>query len=104
MKLDKWDEKPKYLSYRGKMTEFFTRAALAKALNREVGTIRILILKGVLCHPLVQNGRGHWMYTRSQIEDLIRLADEEGVLDPRYRRPFSQRFITEAHHILKREP
>lgn len=61
-------------------------------------------LKGVLCHPLVKDHRGHWLYTRDQIESLIELAREENVLDPRYRNSFSERFVREAHRILKREP
>ena len=104
MRLDTWDAKPKYLYYKGQTTPFYTRTALAKALNREVPTIRSMEMKGVLCHPLVQDHRGVWLYKRPQIEELIKLADEESVLDPRYRNPFSDRFIREAHRILKREP
>jgi len=99
-----WDEKPKALYYNGVTTQFFTRRDLGMALNREPGTIRQLEDKGVLCHPLVRNHRGHWLYTREQIEALIELAREEGVLDPRYRKSFSERFIREAWRILKREP
>lgn len=99
-----WDAKPKYLLFKGQTIEFFTRSALATALNRNVGTIRSWELKGVLCHPPIQNHRGHWLYTRSQIEDIVRLAQEEGVFDPRFRNAFSDRFIKEAHHILKRQP
>lgn len=103
-KPDTWDAKPKYLYYKGETKEFFTRSALAQALHRTVAAIRSMELKGVLCHPLIQNSRGHWLYTRGQIEDLVTLAKEEGVLEPRFRRSFSARFIREAHRILKREP
>lgn len=92
------------MSWHGQPVIFFPRSALAQALNRSVGTIRSLEMKGVLCHPPFRDQRGHWYYTGQQILDLITLADEEGVLDPRYRRPFSERFIKEAQVILKRTP
>lgn len=104
MRLETWDAKPKYLYWRGQTMEFFTRSALAKALNREVGTIRSMELKGVLCHPLVRDNRNHWLYTREQVEALITLAKEEDVIDPRFRNVFSDRFVREANQILSREP
>jgi hypothetical protein len=60
--------------------------------------------KGVLCRPPLKSAAGQWLYTRDQILDLITLAEEEGVIDPRYRRPFSERFIAVAHQILARKP
>ena len=99
-----WDGRPQYVDYHGQVIEAFTRTALAKALNREHGTIRAMERKGVLCHPRLKNGRGVWIYTRDQIEDLIRLAEEEKVLDPRYRNIFSKRFIEGAKTILTRLP
>jgi hypothetical protein len=35
---------------------------------------------------------------------MIQLAEEEGVINPNYRKPFSKRFINEAHGILGRMP
>jgi len=99
-----WDAKPKKLIYNGVLHEFFTRTHLAMALNRESGTIRSWELKGVVCHPLVRDKRGSWLYTREQVEALVRLAKEEGVFDPRFRNQFSQRFSEEAHRILNAEP
>ncbi len=99
-----WDSKPNYVDLHGQTVEVFRIGALAKALNRTTSTIRSMVLKGVLCHPLLKNGNGEWLYTRDQIEDLIALAEETGVIDPRYRRPFSSGFITQAHHILHRKP
>lgn len=104
MKLETWDAKPKYLYWRGQTMEFFTRSALAKALNREVGTIRSMELKGVLCHPPVRDNRNHWLYTREQVEALVKLATEEDVIDPRFRNAFTDRFVREANQILSREP
>jgi hypothetical protein len=99
-----WDVRPQQLDYNGKTIEMFNRGAVAKALNREVVTIRSMERKGVLCHPRLKDVRGRWLYTRGQIEDLIQLAKEEEVLDPRFRRPFSDRFIREAHAILSALP
>lgn len=99
-----WDVRPQELEYNGRVIVMFKRGALAKALNREVVTIRSLERKGVLCHPRLKDGCGRWLYTGDQIEDLIQLATDEGVLDPRFRKPFSNRFITEAHAILSRLP
>jgi hypothetical protein len=99
-----WDSHPQYVNYKGQTIETFTRGALSKALNREYNSIRAMERKGVLCHPRLKNGRGVWMYTRDQIDDLIKLADEENVMDPRRRNVFSDRFIAEAHAILSRLP
>jgi IS30 family transposase len=96
-----WDAKYQIVIFKGKEIQVFSRGALAKALNRQHTTIRRMIDKGIICHPRYQNRRSQWIYSRAQIEALIKLADEEGVLDPNYRRPFTQRFIDEAHEILK---
>jgi hypothetical protein len=102
--MNAWDGKPRYVDYQGQTIETFTRGALSIALNRTVTTIRAMERKGVLCHPPIKDGRGHWLYTRDQIVDLVALATEEMVIDPRYRRPFSERFIQEAHRIISRRP
>jgi hypothetical protein len=99
-----WDSKPQYVDYHGQTIECFRLGGLAIALNRQPGTIRSMVLKGVLCHPLLKNGNGQWLFTRDQITDLIALAEAEGVLNPNYRRTFSSSFITQAHQILHRLP
>lgn len=78
--------------------------ALARALNRQPGTIRSMVTKGVLCHPRLMNKAEQWLFTRDQITDLVTLAEEEGVIDPKHRNPFTERFITQAHAILTRQP
>jgi hypothetical protein len=101
-----WDTYPKpvYVEYKGQTIQAFRRGNLALALNRTVHTIRAMERKGVLSHPRVKDGRGHWLYTRDQIEDLVELAITENVIDPRYRNTFSQFFIEQAHQILQRLP
>lgn len=99
-----WDAKPKIVDYHGQLVEVFTLGALAKALNREIVTIRSLERKGVLSKPRLRDGRKWRMYTRVQIEALVQLAEEEGVINPNYRNPFSARFIREAKVILSQTP
>lgn len=97
-----WDAKPVWMSVHGQTKEMFLKSALAMALNRQLVTIRSLENSGVLSKPRLRNYRGRWLYSRDQIEDLVKLAEEEGVIDPLLRRPFSKRFITEANKICKR--
>lgn len=99
-----WDGRPRFVDYKGQTIEVFHRSAVAVALNRAYPTVRTMEHKGVLCTPALKDGRGRWLYTRDQIEDLVTLAEEEGVIDPNYRKPFSDRFIREAHQILQRLP
>jgi hypothetical protein len=96
--------KPRFVTVGGMTIQVFTRAELAKALNRSVETIRAMEHKRVLCQPRLKTRLGWNYYTRDQIEDLIRLAAEEDVLDPKFHRPFSERFKVEAHKILSRIP
>lgn len=99
-----WDGRWKLLNIDGHNVVMFPRSALAKALNRSLGTIRMWERNRVLCHPRIRDNRGHWLYTEGQILALITLAEEEGVIDPDYRRPFSERFIREAWAILHLRP
>ena len=99
-----WDDKPQYFVLGGVAREVFYRSHLDKALNRKLGTIRSMEREGVLCHPRFKNKQGWWLYTRDQVEDLIKLAIEEKVIDPNYRNPFSERFKTEALSICRRKP
>lgn len=99
-----WDEQPHYVLYKGQTIEVFWRGALAKALNRTVVAIRAMERKGSIRTPALFDKHERWLYTRDQIEDMVKLAKEEGVLDPRTTRKFSDRFVKEAHRILGRRP
>lgn len=99
-----WDDRPHYVLYKGLNVEVFWRGALAKALNRTVVAIRAMERKDIIRTPALHDSHERWLYTRDQIEDMVRLATEEGVLDPRTTRRFSERFVKEAHRILKRKP
>jgi hypothetical protein len=102
--MEVWDGKPQEVEYRGQNIEVFYRSALAMALNRKIGTICAMERNGVLCHPRLRSGRGRWLYTRDQIEELAALAVAENLSDPRYRRPFTNHFIEQAWAILSRLP
>lgn len=99
-----WDRYPVYLELRGETREFFRRGAFAAALNRQLVSIRAMVTAGVIPNPRVKDKHGRWLYTREQIEEMIELAIEEGVIDPRKRVRFSERFVSEAHRILGRVP
>lgn len=84
-----WDSKPLIFKLKGKDTEFFTIGHLAKALgDRSAITLRKWEAEGILPKsPYVKQSedpRGRRrMYTREQVEGLVRIAREEGVLWPR---------------------
>ena len=102
--MEEWDARPREVTFKGRELELFTRGHLAKALNRKVVTIRRMERTGVLIHPRLRNRHGVWLYTRAQVEALVQLAAEEGVLDPAKRAPYSPRFIREAHRVLHEYP
>lgn len=101
-----WDGKWHALDYHGQIVIFFERAGLAQALNRTPEAIRAWEHKGIVCKPKIRlpSYPHPWLYTESQVLAMIQLAEEEGVINPNYRKPFSKRFINEAHGILGRMP
>jgi hypothetical protein len=101
-----WDGKWHALDYHGQIVVFFERVGLAMALNRTPAAIRAMERKGIICKPKIRlpSYPHPWLYTESQVLAMIQLAEEEGVINPNYRKPFSKRFINEAHGILGRMP
>jgi hypothetical protein len=101
-----WDAKWHALDYHGQIVIFFERASLALALNRSVAAIRRMERLGIICKPKIRlpSYPHPWLYTTDQVLAMIQLAEEEGVINPNYRKPFSKRFINEAHSILGRMP
>lgn len=89
-----WDSSPRVYTIGGKSTELFTIGALAKALRREVVTLRKWEQKGYLPpaqyrspgNPNPEPGqrpKHDRLYTRDQVEGLIRILREEKLLNPR---------------------
>lgn len=84
---DGWDAKPRMYKRNGVDTEFFTVGHLAVAMNRKPLTIRQWERKGIIPKSTYQRaGRGgsqhgrRRLYTRAQIEGMIKIAAEEGLL------------------------
>ncbi|MGW0626208.1 MerR family transcriptional regulator [Streptomyces sp. NPDC002758] len=82
-----WDAKPRKYVVAGVETEFFTVGDLAKALGRQPVTIRKWEREGVIPKSTYQSpGKGgdvrgrRRLYTRQQVEGMVRIAYEEGVL------------------------
>jgi hypothetical protein len=82
-----WDAKPRKYNVGGVETEFFTLGNLATALGRQPVTIRKWEREGVIPKSTYQSpGRDNdprgrrRLYTRAQIEGIVRIALEEGVL------------------------
>jgi hypothetical protein len=82
-----WDAKPRKYVVAGVETEFYTLGNLAQALGRQSVTIRKWEREGIIPKSTYQSpgrdddprGRRR-LYTREQIEGIVRIAHEEGVL------------------------
>lgn len=85
---DRWDAKPQVHKIAGEATELFTVGQLAQALGRRPVTIRTWERNKTLPNATVQlpgrnqdvRGRRR-LYTRAQIEGLVKIAQEEGLLN-----------------------
>lgn len=85
---DSWDAKPRIHKIGGVETELFTVGQLAQALGRRPNTIRTWERNKVIPNATVQIPGRHGdtrgkrrLYTRAQIEGLIKIAEEEGLLE-----------------------
>jgi hypothetical protein len=93
---------PVVLLVRGKLHEFFLIGAFAAALGRRPVTIRTWEQNGTL--PVARfftpgidgDTRGkRRLYTREQIEGIVKIAHEEGVLDILTKKPIKHTKFTE---------
>ena len=80
-----WAKRPKIYRVGDEQKEFFTIGALAAALHREPVTIRMWERTGIIPlsrfrTPNVGTRAGRRLYTREQIEGIVKIAKEEGVL------------------------
>jgi len=103
----KWDARPRVLKIGGVEREFFTIGHLAKALNRKPVTIRGWERDGVIPKSTFrkpsEDPRGtRRLYTRAQVEGILRIADEEGLMRGDYR-PISDTDFTRRVIALFRE-
>ena len=89
----RWDAKPYILAVQGFPREFFLIGHLSGALMRSAMTVRGWEAKGYFPKPTftVRGDNPHArrrLYTRPQIEGVVEIAQEEGILD------FRKRYIT----------
>jgi hypothetical protein len=110
---DRWDAKPQVKPFNGGYKEFFGIGAVAKALRRDSVTIRKWEAGGVIPKATyvisgkTANGNRR-LYTREQIEVMVRIAGEEGLFDgdPRGIRITDTRFterVKEAFEALRQK-
>lgn len=86
---ESWEEKPRTYTVGGKDVEFFTVGQLAMALNRTSKTVRRWEEKGIIPVAIFRApsksplGKQR-LYTRAQVEGMMRIAKEEGLLYSNY--------------------
>lgn len=101
-----WDERPRLYTVKGEEKEFFTISALARALHREPVSMRKWEEKGYL-PPARYRAPGAGkkrdrLYTRAQIEGLVKLAKAEGLTDPAKKKRIDQtNFPDKAHRLFE---
>lgn len=94
-----WDEDPRFYKVSGVEIEFFTVGHLSKALGRKPVTIRKWEADGVIPKPTYQRNsedpRGRRrLYTRAQVEGIVEIARQEGILKS-HNRPIKNTMFTE---------
>lgn len=104
---DEWDAYPRKYTVRGQTIEFFTIGAVAKALRRKATTIRRWENEGTIPLSLWRSPSEDYhgkqrLYSRAQIEAMIQIATEEGVLDPYGRNIRSSRFRERVYELFVR--
>lgn len=101
-----WDEKPRTYAIQGKSTDLFPISALAQALRRKAVTMRKWETKGYLPEARYRSpGEGKKqdrLYTRAQVEGLVKIAKAEGLMDPKKKLRIDQtRFPERAHRLFE---
>lgn len=100
-----WDAKPVIKTVRGVQYELFTVGQLGQALGgRAAVTMRLWEREGVIPKARMRlpnkNGiGGRRYYTRPQVEGMRRIAEEEGLLEPRAR--LSPRFTERCVQLFR---
>lgn len=100
-----WDQSPVVYPVNGIDTEFFTIGALALALNRQVQTVRLWERQGKMPKATYRTAgkKQNRLYTRAQIEGIVAIATEEGLMDPTVKKPLAKtRFSERVLRLFKR--
>jgi hypothetical protein len=106
-----WDDQPLLLIYGGEAREWFTIRHLAAALDRKTVTIRSWERKGMMPQtpfrtPPPKNtslpgaAKGRRLWTREQIEGILRIAKEEGVIVDQKQSPPTERFAVRVARLF----
>jgi MerR-like DNA binding protein len=100
-----WDEHPIRRKVRGQEVEFFTIGMVAKALGRSAATLRDWEAHGVIPKARYRTNskdptKARRLYTRAQVEALIRTAYEEGLMKGD-RRPIPASFTEKVTATFK---
>lgn len=82
-----WDDAPRKFNTAEGEREFFTIGSLALALGRKSGTVRKWEREGVIPKATFRAPSGdprgvRRLYSRDQIEGIVRIAYEEGLMNP----------------------
>ena len=105
-----WDANPVYYMVKGERMEFFTIRHLAAALDYSQQSIRAwenqsLLAKSPFRSPKPRkptiggrNTKGKRLWTRAQIEGILRIAKEEGVI--LNKKPPTPRFARRVHQLF----
>lgn len=79
-----WDADPRTYEFRGVEYEFFSIGDLARALQKSPVTIRLWESRGFIPTPLRAPSefpdKRQRIYSRAQVEGIVRIAAEEGIL------------------------
>ena len=107
-----WHVKPRVYEVDGISYEFFSIGDLAAALGKATVTIRYweyqgFIPKPTLRAPSAHVSKRHRLYTRPQIEGIVRIAAEEGILEearPRIEKTRFQEKVLDLFLALAKDP
>jgi hypothetical protein len=99
-----WDDRPRKGIVDGKAYEYFTIGHLAMALNRAPVTIRLWEQLGYIPLPERSDSeyadKRHRLYTRPQVEGIMRIAEEEGILHAKRPRIEQTRFAERVRKLF----
>lgn len=85
-----WDDRPQVYTVNGVEVEFFTIGALGQAMGKSPVTLREWERRGFLPKARFRTAstdslRAKRLYTRQQIEGIVLIAEQEGLLRPKPR-------------------
>lgn len=101
-----WDEHPIIYKVKGQDVEFFTIGMVARALGRSAATLREWEAHGVIPKARYRTNskdpkKARRLYTRAQVEGIVALAHEEGLMKGD-RRPIPASFTEKVLALFKR--